>query len=68
MARTPSPEELDRINQQNLAEITAKVATQEKDGKSFKLSADGHGPGVIPEAIWQQHKTKQIAEDAEAQS
>lgn len=66
MAQIPSQKEIDNIVSQNTQDHAAKADSQRSEGKSFNVPADGHGPGVVPETIWQAGKAAaQPAEDAE---
>lgn len=56
MAIQPNPEDIERVNQENIQAIEQKTAEQNAHGKSFNLPADGHGSGIIPEDVWQQAK------------
>lgn len=67
MAQLPKLEELEIINKANQAAISAKALLQSNQGKQFLVAADGHGPGVVPESIWQTSKidaTKEVKSDA----
>ena len=53
MANIPSEQEIKQIQDQNDQEIADKLESQIAQGKSFNISPDGHGPGVVPEPVWQ---------------
>lgn len=56
MATRSTPEEIERANAQTELEIKQKAEAQAAEGKSFIVAPDGHGPGVVPEDVWQGHK------------
>ena len=56
MAQVPSEDEIRSAQFETGLEIELKRADQESQGKSFEVNEDGHGPGVIPEDVWQSHK------------
>lgn len=56
MATQPSSEEIERARAHTEKEIEEKTAAQIAEGKTFNMSADGHGAGVMPEDVWQKHK------------
>lgn len=56
MAKLPSKKEVQEILKQNQQDHDSKAESQKAQGKSFIIPADGHGPGVVPETIWQAGK------------
>jgi len=49
MASVPDKTEVKKLKRQSAGADKRKLATQEKEGKTFEQ----HGQGVIPEAVWQ---------------
>lgn len=56
MAKPLTDEESKAIIDQNIKDFQEKAASQQAEGKTFNVPADGHGPGVVPEASWQEKK------------
>ncbi len=56
MAQVPNSEEVKEAQFATELEINQKRADQEAQGKGFIVPEDGHGPGVVPEDVWQGHK------------
>lgn len=56
MASIPNSDQIKEAQLASELEITTKTLEQEALGKGFVVPEDGHGPGVIPEDIWQSHK------------
>ena len=53
MANIPSEEHIRELQEENDKAIADKTVEQLQQGKTFNISGDGHGSGVVPEEIWQ---------------
>lgn len=56
MAQVPTDKHIQQAQLETQQEINEKRIDQQLQGKDFVISDDGHGPGVIPEDVWQSHK------------
>jgi len=58
MAQAPTPDEINTAREVTRLAFEEKQEAQLKEGKGFDVPADGHGAGVIPEAIWVDQKAQ----------
>ena len=57
MARLPTKSEIGKAQAQTQRSVMRKQDEHNKANKDpFTLDPDGHGPGVMPEDVWQKHK------------
>lgn len=56
MAQTPDKVQVKQAIAQTKKKITDKRSKQKALGKEFVVNLDGHGAGVVPEAVWKLRK------------